>query len=121
MDAEEQKYIIIGKNIREIRERCGFTQTEVAKYLGLNDHVTISYYENAERKIPFEHLTKIADLFGVELAELITEDDKERKVNRIFAFRKDELTENDFNTLAQFNRIVKNYLKMKQLEDKHAI
>ncbi len=112
---------MLGTNIRVLREKYNFTQTEVAKYLGLNDHVTISYYEGGERKIPLTHLTKIADLFGVDLEVLLTDNPEEQILNKVFAFRKDELKENDFNTIANFHRIVKNYIKLRNLEKKHAI
>jgi transcriptional regulator with XRE-family HTH domain len=117
----ETKYKIIGNNIKVLRERYNFTQIEVANFLGLGDHVTISYYENGERKIPLDHLTKIADLFGVELEILLTENPEEQLVNKVFAFRKNELKENDFNVIADFHRIVKNYIKLRNLEAKHAV
>ncbi len=109
----------IGANIKVLRERYGFSQTEVANFLGLKDHVTISYYENGERPIPLDHLKKIADLFAVNLDTLFSEEKNESLVNAIFAFRKDDLKENDFNTLADFHRIVKNYIKLVNLEKKH--
>ena len=109
----------IGTNIKVLRERYGFSQTEVANFLGLKDHVTISYYENGERPIPLDHLKKIADLFAVSLDTLFSKEKNENLVNAIFAFRKDDLKENDFNTLANFHRIVKNYIKLVNLEKKH--
>lgn len=121
MDSKDTKYIKIGNNVKVLRERCGFNQLEVANYLGLKDHVTISYYERGERPIPFEHLSKIADLFGIELADLLSDNTEVQLVNRVFAFRKDELQEKDFSTIAEFNRIVKNYTKLKNLEKKHAV
>jgi transcriptional regulator with XRE-family HTH domain len=117
----ETKYKIIGNNIRVLRERYNFTQIEVANFLGLKDHVTISYYEKGERKIPLDHMTKIADLFGVELEVLLTENPEEQLLNKVFAFRKDELKEKDFNTIADFHRIIKNYIKLRNLEIKHAV
>jgi len=112
---------IIGNNIKVLRDKYGFRQEEVANFLGLKKHVTISYYENGSRNIPLEHLSKIADLFNVELEVLLTENPEEQLMNRVFAFRKDELKENDLETIANFHKIVKNYLKLKRLEKKHVL
>lgn len=117
----EVKFKIIGNNIRVLREKYNFSQIEVANFLGLKDHTTISYYERGERNIPLNHLTKIADLFGVELEVLLTENPEEQIINKVFAFRKDELKEKDFITIANFHRIVKNYIKLRNLEKKHAV
>jgi len=117
----EEKLKLIGANIRVLREANKYTQSEVATFLGLNDHVTISYYENGDRNIPLDHLKKIADLFGVELTALFVEDPNERTINKVFAFRKEDLNEKDFSIIAEFNKIVKNYIKLIRLETKHAI
>jgi transcriptional regulator with XRE-family HTH domain len=115
---DEQK--AVGTNIKVLREKYNYTQTNVANFLGLNDHVTISYYETGERNIPIEHLTKIADLFCVDLETLFETDPAQQKINKICAFRKEELKEKDFNTIADFHRIIKNYIKLLTLEKKHA-
>lgn len=117
----EEKLKLIGANIRALREAYNYTQSQVAAFLGLNDHVTISYYENGERNIPLDHLKQIADLFGVELTALLVEDPNERLINRVFAFRKEDLKEKDLSSIADFNKIVKNYIKLIRLEKKHAI
>lgn len=112
---------IIGANIKALRERYDFSQSEVANFLGLKNHTTISYYENGERKIPLEHLEKIADLFGVNLEVFFETESSEQRINKVFAFRKDELKESDFMVIATFHRIVKNYIKLIRLEQKHGI
>lgn len=116
---KNENWKAIGINIKVLREKYGFTQIEVANFLGLKDHVTISYYENGERAIPLDHLKRIADLFAVNLEALLSKDQNENLVNAIFAFRKDDLKEMDFNTLADFHKIVKNYIKLVNLEKKH--
>lgn len=117
----DSKYKIIGNNIKVLRDKYGFKQGEVANFLGLKNHATISYYENGERKISLEHLSKIADLFGIELEVLLSENPEEQALNRVFAFRKDEFKGKDLETIAKFHKIVKNYLKLKRLEKKHAL
>lgn len=117
----EKRYITIGKNIKLFREKFNYTQNEIADYLKFKDRAIISYYEKGERKIPLESLTKLADLYGIELEDFFTEEPKEQLLNKVFAFRKEELKPNDYNEIAKFNKIVKNYLKLKKLEKKHNV
>ncbi len=122
MVREEQmskQYETLGRNLRTLRETLNLNQTEVAKYLGLEDHVVISYYENNKRKISLEHLNKLADLYGVDLSDLFEDDFALNKINKAFAFRKNELSGNDLEIISNFQRIVKNYLKMIRLKEKH--
>ena len=114
-----KQYETLGRNLRTLRETLNLNQTEVAKYLGLEDHVVISYYENNKRKISLEHLNKLADLYGVDLSDLFEDDFDLNKINKAFAFRKNELSGNDLEIISNFQRIVKNYLKMIRLKEKH--
>ncbi|MFA7289371.1 MAG: helix-turn-helix transcriptional regulator [Melioribacteraceae bacterium] len=111
----------IGNNIKVLREKLNYTQSQLADFLGIRERVTISYYETGERSIPLEHLTKIADLFGIELETLLTNDPEVLLTNKFFAFRKDRLNQEDYITLASFHRIVKNYRKLKSLEERNGI
>ena len=104
----------VGQNIRQFRERLGFTQEVLAGYLNIARPL-ISHYETGERTVPTAHLTKLADLFGVDEYDLLEEDSGQRLVNYALAFRADSLTTQDLEGIATFRRIVKNYLKMKQV------
>jgi transcriptional regulator with XRE-family HTH domain len=115
------RYKTIGNNIKVLRDKYNYTQSEVANFLNINSHVNISQYENGERKIPLEHLSRIADLFNVELEVLLTDNPDEQLLNNAFAFRKEELKGKDFETIANFHKIVKNYLKLRRLEKKHVL
>lgn len=108
----------IGQNIKALRGKLRLTQENLAEYLGI-DRVNISYYENCERRIPVVHLNKLADLFGVELHDLLTEDLVNQSLNVSFAFRATNLTNEDLQNIAQFKRIVKNYLKLVDLKNKN--
>ncbi len=52
--------------LRQIRERIGIPQKEVAKYLGLQN-TTYCDYENGKQTIPLKHLIKACDYFNVSL------------------------------------------------------
>jgi transcriptional regulator with XRE-family HTH domain len=104
----------IGKNIKSYREINGFTQDTVANFLGVKREM-ISYYENGNRKIPYEALNKLSDLYGLEMADFFEEDEARLNENIACAFRTEGFEESDLKTIAQFKAIVKSYLKMNQL------
>lgn len=110
--------LILGQNIKALREKMGLTQNDLADYVGVRREV-ISYYENGSRDIPLENLNKIADLFGIELADLMTDDAIIRSANIAFAFRADSFGSDDLNSIAEFRKIVKNYIKMTRLKEQH--
>ncbi len=103
----------IGGTIKNFRERLGLTQENVAKYLNVKREM-ISYYERGERDVPVQQLEALADLFGVELIDLIEEDPARVQANVAFAFRSDDLSTVDLKGIAHFRKIVKNYLMLKK-------
>lgn len=102
----------VGQNIRQFRERLGFTQASVANYLGVARE-QISYYETGARSVSTDHLQKLADLFGIDAYDLLDPDSFQRQLNIALAFRADQFTAEDLTSMAAFKRIVKNYHKMK--------
>lgn len=105
----------IGKNLAVLRQKRGLSQEEVALYLDVKRPV-ISYYETAEREISLLHLEKLADLFCVEVADLTAEEPSpEQKASFAFAFRTDGLSAADLQCIGSFQKVVKNYLKLKRL------
>jgi transcriptional regulator with XRE-family HTH domain len=108
---------IIGKNLAALREKRGLSQEEAAMYLGVQRPV-ISYYETAQREIPLLHLEKLADLFCVEVADLTAEEPSpEQEASFAFAFRTDGLSAEDLQSIGSFQKVVKNYLKLKRLSN----
>lgn len=61
---------MIGKRLREIREKKNWTQTHVAELLNVAKN-TYNGYENDVRGVSEEMLIKIADLFGVSVDYLL--------------------------------------------------
>ncbi len=107
---------IIGNNIRLLREQMGLTQAALGQYLEVAREM-ISYYENGTRSVPTEQLSKLADLFCIEEYDFYEEDPAKRKLNIAFAFRADALGANDLIGIAQFKKIVRNYVNMKAQMD----
>ena len=61
----------IGKRIKMIREKLGLTQQEMASKLGYK-MLTISRWERGERTPSLNDLSKLAELYGVNLHWLLT-------------------------------------------------
>src|SRR5258706_13235119 len=107
---------LISKNLAALRSKRGLSQEELAAYLGISRPL-VSYYENGEREIPLPHLEKMSDLYGVEVADLMDDNPAAWQARVAFAFRTDGLTESDLHGIADFQKIVKNYLKLKSIND----
>jgi len=105
---------IIGKNIKAYREINGFTQDTAANFLGVKREM-ISYYENGSREIPFQTLSRLSDLYGVDMADFYEEDESVVMENVACAFRTDGIESTDLETISNFKAVVKNYLKMNNL------
>lgn len=110
---DQDKYI--GSNILKYRKIQGLSQQQLADYLGIKREL-ISLIETGSRDISMSNLIKLADLFGVELEELLEEDQSIKEANVAFAFRS-ENNSSDLSNIASFKRIVLNYLKMEKLKD----
>jgi transcriptional regulator with XRE-family HTH domain len=103
-----------GLVIKGLREKYGYTQEKVAEYLGIKREM-ISFYENEGREITLEILEKLSDLFGVELDVFFIDNVDEALAEVVFAYRKNNLNNNDMENMAAFGKIVKNYLKINNL------
>jgi transcriptional regulator with XRE-family HTH domain len=116
MTMEQPK--VISQNLKILRERNKLTQDNIAKYLGVKRE-QISYYENGERRIPVEYLNKLANLFEVKLTDFLEEDPRIINSNAMLAFRANELIAEDLTQIADFRKIVKNYLKILKILESH--
>jgi transcriptional regulator with XRE-family HTH domain len=94
---------VIGTNIRLYREKNSLTQKAVADYLDISREL-ISYYETGERNPQIEVLTKLSDLFGIELEDLLEESEEITQEKLVLAFRNKVFT-NDY--IHEFIGIVK--------------
>lgn len=102
---------IIGRNIKLYREKIGISQESLAEYLGVS-RGEMNYYENEKRTIPTKVIEKAARLFGIDEYDLYDENIETQQANTAFAFRANFLTIEDLGKVADFRKIVLNYLKM---------
>jgi transcriptional regulator with XRE-family HTH domain len=105
----------IGNNIREFRTKLGITQDELASFCSIKRSM-ISYYETGEREVSLLHLDKIAEYMNIDMDVFLEENPKDIKPDLAFAFRANELSASDRDSIASFKSIVKNFLKMKKIE-----
>jgi transcriptional regulator with XRE-family HTH domain len=111
---------VIGANIKHFRTRLEIKQEDIAKVLGI-PREEISYYENGKRNIPTSIISRIADIFGVDEYDIYEIDLENQSANIAFAFRADNLESEDLKEIANFRKIVRNYLNMKKVfENEHS-
>jgi transcriptional regulator with XRE-family HTH domain len=107
----------LSENLKKLREKMGYTQDFVAKYLNVSRE-TISYYENGNRSVTAPHLEKLSDLFQIEPIKLKREKLDTETLRIACAFRSEGFVEEDIYVIAWFQRVVKNYLRIKKLSIK---
>ena len=104
---------VIGNNIRQFREGLNLSQSQFAEYLGVTRE-EVSYYENGHRTIPSKLISKAATLFCVDEYDLFEQDPALQTLNTALAFRADNVTPEDLSLIANFQKIVRNYINMKK-------
>ena len=62
-----------GKEIRQIRKSCKFTQTQVSKATGIPQN-TLSWIESDKGIANIQQCVLLADFYGISLDELIGRD-----------------------------------------------
>lgn len=64
--------VLIGKRIKEFRNKYKYTQTELAEKVGVTKS-TIAAYENDSRTPSYDVLIKLANVFRVKVDSLLVE------------------------------------------------
>lgn len=65
----------LAERLKELRKQRGFTQTQVAEYLGLKLRA-YQYYESGEHRPEYEKLMALADFFEVTTDYLLGRTDE---------------------------------------------
>lgn len=105
---------IIGTNLQAYRSRLGLTQEQIASFLDV-DRSLIAHYERGTREVNYVHLKKLATLFSIEVEDLLEENSTLLNLNLAFAFRADGLEAIDLKSIAEFQKVAKNYLEMNNI------
>ncbi|MDD4402881.1 MAG: helix-turn-helix transcriptional regulator [Desulfitobacteriaceae bacterium] len=96
---------IIGARIKSMRENSGFTQSNVANYLKV-DQSLVSMVEKGKRALTSDMLDKLAALFGVQISAFEELDTRVKPLS--FALRASEIGDGDLEAISAINRIALN-------------
>ncbi|NMB96637.1 MAG: helix-turn-helix transcriptional regulator [Clostridiaceae bacterium] len=96
---------LMGKRFSELRNGSGFTQSQLAEYLDV-DQSYISKCEKNERQFSTDVLEKAAELFGCPMDYFVNESCE--FVQMPIALRAKSITTEDLNTIAVMNKIALN-------------
>ncbi len=97
---------LVAKNLKELRDKNGYTQEQVSEYLGITQS-NLSKIENGERNFNMTLLDKLCLLYNCSPEYLLGETDFHENSN--IAFRSDEKV--DLNVVAKMNEIT-GFLKL---------
>lgn len=61
---------IFGKHLKELRERKGLTQEQLAEIIGVKDARTIRFWESGTNAPKFANLVALAQALGVRMRDL---------------------------------------------------
>jgi len=101
----------IGNRFKDLRTECGYTQGQIAEFLGL-DQSFISKCEKNERQFSADNLEKSCNLFGCQLSYFYGEEYIPLKV----AFRSSSQLQNeDLAAISEINKIALNMRFMDKL------
>lgn len=104
--------VAIGNRIKSLREKAKLTQSDVARYLSL-DQSMIAKMEKGERKITLDVVKKLSALFCCTVDYILTGEDADQ-VHTI-SFRTNNLDAEDLKALARINKIVLNQFEMDKM------
>lgn len=103
---------LVAKRFNELRTRSGFTQSNIAEYLDV-DQSYISKCEKGERQFSVGVLQKAAELFGCTMDYFVNESCEFPAIPT--ALRAKSLNVEDLNTIAAMNKIALNLRFMEDL------
>lgn len=95
----------IYERLKMMRERAGLRQGQIADYLGVTQ-TFISKVETGERNLTVDQLESVVNLYGYSLAAFA---DTKEDVHPIqFAFRAQDVSQEDLRIIADISRIAIN-------------
>lgn len=75
---EQEVKNLVAQNMAAFRKKCGLTQSELAEKLNYSDK-SVSKWERAEGIPDFYVLTRMADIFGVNVGDFLLKDSSKAK------------------------------------------
>jgi transcriptional regulator with XRE-family HTH domain len=109
---ERQKYLAIGKRIKEARESEGWTQGQLADKVGYQSPTAISLIEAGERKVKISDLELIAKELHQDINYLLTGNQQQATSIRTALRATDKnLDKDDMDKIETFIEFVKSQKK----------
>jgi len=102
---------IVSDNLKNFRDALGYTQSKVATFLGI-ERGAYANYESGNREMPYDVMTKVCELYGIDLSVLFEENSSVLNDELVCAFRVDTPCDEDIKEISHFKKIVRNYFKM---------
>ena len=109
----DEYYSELGRKIRELRESNGLTQEELAKLLGNYSASAISYFEKGARYPRVGEISKIAEIFQVDVQNLLPKADV--STPEAIKFRKEKTGLKNID-LTQMKKDIKNKTGLKKIK-----
>jgi len=103
-----------GQKIRALRNFLNKTQEEFATLIETSRE-QLNYIENDKRQISILNLEKICDYLGIDLEDFFNSDDIISNISIAKAFRSEDLTLKDLQSIMSFSRIIANYKNIERL------
>lgn len=107
-------YALLGARYGKIRKQLGYTQKQMADYLGVNRTLIVKF-EKGERSLGLSALERSCKLFGCTLAEIDGRNDDYRPLS--VSCRAKSLQPEDMEAIAAVQNIVLNLRKVKRIGD----
>ena len=101
----DKALINLGTKLKELREQAGFTQSNIANFLKV-DQSLVSKIEKGERSITTDMLERLSTLFGVSVATLLTRYVEEQTMS--YSLRAKDIDTNDYEMISAIHRIALN-------------
>jgi len=102
---------MLAENIRALRKKLGYTQEQIADYIGISA-AAVTQYETGARVVPSTSVSKLALLFNIDEYELYQDEPQQQQLLSAFAFRANELQPKDLKSVSEFKKIVLNYFHL---------
>lgn len=102
----------LGARFKQIRKKAGFTQSQTAQYLGV-DQSYVAKFEKDERQFSLDQLRKALTLFGCPIDTLVH---TESAITPLpIAMRATDIQPEDLEAIATMNRLALNLQHMERL------
>ena len=111
----------LGQRVRSLRERFGYSQSELAELVGWSSqHVIVGNIESGEREVKAWELLKLSEIFRMNVSDLLSQEQisaEEKKVSQYVLWRKKPDEKSRIEQESRFFSLIRRYLFLEQAVD----